>query len=475
VVAVKNGSLRGSVAGDLAVYKGIPYAAPPVGELRWKAPQPAASWTGVRDATAFGPSAIQPEQAPFMCWSEEFIIDGIAGYSEDCLYLNVWTKTSGPAKRPVLVFVHGGGFTSGGSSCEVYDGQSLAEQGLVYVSINYRVGVLGFLAHPELSSESPGKVSGNYALLDCIAALQWVRDNITSFGGDPANVTIMGQSAGAGMVNALLVSPPARNLFHRAVSESLNNLTMPYTDLVQAEEAGKAAFGARSIAEMRSLPAEELITLASPGLVKDDLHLPEQYIDAIRQGLAHDVPLMTGMVEGDSMLFGMLPPGDDYQQRLSALFGDHAGNAFSLYPEPGELNADGLMALQSYIPQLRRTPKGGAANTWVYFFTHVMPGPESAQWGAFHTADVPYFFDFFSSKRVGYWTQDDYDLGRQMSAFLVSFAKTGKPELAGASWPASDGGFSWFRLDTGGAMRSLGAEKSALWRNLLDPLLGIDG
>jgi para-nitrobenzyl esterase len=226
---------------------------------------------------------------------------------------------------------------------------------------------------------------------------------------------------------------------------------------------------------MRSLPAEELITLASPGLVKDGLYLPEQYIDALSQGLAHNVPLMTGMVEGDSMLFGILPSGDNYQQRLFALFGDRAGDALSLYPEPEELNADGLMALQSYIPKLRQTPNGRTADTWVYFFTHVMPGLESAQWGAFHTADVPYFFDFFSPKRAGYWTQEDYDLGRQMSTFLVSFAKTGKPEFTGAPWTAGNGDFSWFRLDNGGAMRSLGIEKSALWRNLLDPLLGIEG
>ena len=199
---------------DITVFKGIPFAAPPVGDLRWKAPQPVTPWAGVKVCDQYSPSAIQSPQAPFMMWSKEFIIDtskGSDSYSEDCLYLNVWTnRKSTSDKRPVLVFIHGGGLTNGGASCEIYDGEALAAKGLVVVTINYRVNILGFLATSELAAESPDKVAGNYGLLDQIAALKWVRQNIAAFGGDPHNVTIQGQSAGSMSVHAPDHVPPGQ-------------------------------------------------------------------------------------------------------------------------------------------------------------------------------------------------------------------------------------------------------------------------
>ncbi|WP_158552449.1 carboxylesterase family protein [Spirosoma telluris] len=208
VVKTENGQIEGTVnkTGDVRVFKGVPFAASPVGNLRWKAPQPLAKWSGVKNCKVFGPSPMQAKPAPFMYWSTEFLIPE-SPISEDCLYLNVWTGAkSATEKRPVIVFIPGGGFRSGGGACPIYDGEAMAKKGVVFVNINYRLGVFGFLAHPELSRESGHTASGNYALMDMIAALQWVHKNIAALGGDPQNVTVAGQSAGAFAVNFLTVS-----------------------------------------------------------------------------------------------------------------------------------------------------------------------------------------------------------------------------------------------------------------------------
>ncbi|GAB3529593.1 hypothetical protein GCM10027443_09200 [Pontibacter brevis] len=214
VITTQAGKVSGvrNLSGDVVSFRGIPFAAPPVGDLRWKAPQPVKPWAGVRKADAFGPSPMQAEPAPFSMWSEEFLIPK-EPISEDCLYLNVWTGArSGKEKRPVLVWIYGGGFNSGGSAVPIYDGEAMAQKGIVFVSTNYRVGPFGFFAHPELTKESGKGASGNYGLMDQIAALQWVQQNIAAFGGDPANVTIAGQSAGAMSVHALVASPLAKGL-----------------------------------------------------------------------------------------------------------------------------------------------------------------------------------------------------------------------------------------------------------------------
>ena len=263
-VEVEGGMISGEYNedGSVAVYKGIPYAAAPVGDLRWQAPQEVEPWDGVRECTEWGASAIQPEQAPFMMWSTEFIIED-TGYSEDCLTLNVWTSTDSESeKKPVIVYIHGGGFTSGGSSCEVYDGEYIASQDVVYVSINYRVGILGFLATTALSEESEEGVSGNYALMDQIAALQWVHDNIEQFGGDPDNVTIMGQSAGASSVNMLVSSPKAAGLFNKAVSMSYNNIDTVLPTMEEKEAQGDELFQDMTLEEMRELSTEELLAMS---------------------------------------------------------------------------------------------------------------------------------------------------------------------------------------------------------------------
>ena len=223
-ITVDGGEIRGYFSSNeaVSVFKGIPYAAPPVGNLRWKAPAPVVPWDGVKECTKWSASAIQAEQKPFAVWTKEFIIAD-TGYSEDCLYLNVWAPNDNKSKHPVIVYIHGGNYKSGGSSCEIYDGTHFAERGVVLVSMNFRVGTLGCLAMTALSQESEHGVSGNYMLLDQVAALKWVKDNISNFGGDPDNVTIMGQSTGAGSVNVLTVMPLAKGLFKRAISMSYNN------------------------------------------------------------------------------------------------------------------------------------------------------------------------------------------------------------------------------------------------------------
>src|SRR5579863_5610386 len=254
-VKVEGGLVSGAPGVDVSIlaYKGIPFAAPPVGDLRWRAPKPVVAWQGVRSADRFSASCIQNVVQERKPWTYEFMTHG--AISEDCLYLNVWTAAKSAAeRRPVYVYLYGGGFSEGSAAVPVYDGEGLAKKGLVVVTINYRVGVLGYLAHPELSAESATKTSGNYGLLDQIAALQWVRDNIAGFGGDPARVTIAGQSAGASSVNALIASPLARGLFVRAIAESgIAYSRGGGTKLEQAEQAGAAfaaAKGAKSIADL---------------------------------------------------------------------------------------------------------------------------------------------------------------------------------------------------------------------------------
>ncbi len=445
-VTVTGGQITGEMSTreeGVAVYRGIPYAAAPEGELRWKAPQDVEAWEGVKECTEWGASAIQPEQAPFMMWSKEFIIED-TGYSEDCLNLNVWAKTDGSAKKPVLVYIHGGGFTSGGSSCDVYNGSYIAEQDVVFVSINYRVGVMGFLAHPELTAEDPEHASGNYGLMDQIKALEWVRDNISVFGGDPSKVTIMGQSAGSGAVHDLVLSPKAKGLFQQTVNESFNSVNSKLKTLAEAEEAGKEQFGDMTLEEMRALSADEVLAMGNSfAPIIDGEVLTEDYGEANLNGDVNEVTMMTGFVTGDTMLFSSIRAGEDgtytldsVKSQAETLFGDQADTFLSLYDveaDPAsavaQYNVDNMQALIDVLAAARS--KGGQPKTYTYYFTHVMPGEGSEEFGAFHTADVPYFLGLLSDARKDYWTEEDRTLADTMAAYLVNFVKTGNPNGEG--------------------------------------------
>lgn len=477
-VQVTGGTVTGYYTqdGEIAIYKGIPYAAPPVGSLRWRAPQPVAPWSGVRRCVNWSASAIQAEQTPFWVWTPEFIIED-TGYSEDCLYLNVWSKDDGVKDKPVIVYIHGGGFTSGGSSCEVYNGESLAREGVVFVNINYRVGAFGYLATSALSQESELGVSGNYGLLDQVVALQWVQDNISQFGGDSENVTVMGQSAGAGSVNALIQSPLATGLFHKAVSESFNDINSSWITLRELKSKNDAIWSGYTLEEMRAMTPDEIISVDnSAALCNDGYALSGNFAQAIVSGQVNDVPLMSGMVTGDALLFGIGQGAStmaEFETALQNAFGDKAKQVLDLYhvteenaaTVASEFNSDNMIALQDILAQARK--KGCKSDTYLYFFTHAMPDELGGSSGAFHTSDVPYFLNIFSDLRDTYWTEDDYMLGQTASSYLLNFAKTGSPNANGlSSWNSSDGDGAYLQIDIPCSMQQLSMEKRDLFATL---------
>lgn len=449
VVRAPSGALAGRAESGVAVFKGIPYAAPPVGDLRWRPPQPPAKWDGVRQADKFSDSCMQTLTRARNPWTKEFMVQNDA--SEDCLCLNVWTgaKLSAAEKRPVLVWIHGGGFTEGSGEVVTYDGTELAKKGLVVVTINYRLGVFGFLAHPDLTAESPEKSSGNYGLLDSIAALKWVRDNIASFGGDPKNVTVAGQSAGAIAVHVLLASPLAKGLFHRAIAESGLGFIQARNGLKAAEEAGlkwAQSKGATSIRDLRARPASELMGGARFTPIADGWLLPDEAGSLFAMGrLQNDVPVMAGLTadEGSSSpTYGKWPP-DTFINMTKQRFGDLADEFLKLYPSNDQAQS-GLSQIQSARDQGLATvylwaadrAKTAKSKTYTWFFTRAIPWPEHPEFGAFHSADFPYFFN--NLKHLDRpWEPADRNLADAMSSYWVNFARTGNPNgKALPEWPA---------------------------------------
>jgi len=445
LVHLQDGQIKGvrDAVSDVMVYKGIPFAAPPVGDLRWKAPQAVEPWKGILSCDAFGPSPVQGEPAPFMFWSEEFLIPA-EPISEDCLYLNVWTgaKTV-EEKRPVLVYIYGGGFRSGGSGCAIYDGSSMASKGVVFVSINYRVGLFGFLAHPELSAETDYGSSGNYGILDMIAALEWVKRNIAQFGGDPGNVTIAGQSAGAFGVNYLCSSPQAKGLFHRAIAQSgasfLSNPLMPSLDLKSAEELGvKFAknLGVESIVDLRALSAGSIFK-ARGGLnmpFMDGFIVPNEVMDTYLMGKQNDVPVLIGWNRDDRML-ARPRSAAKFREQIERRFGDLADDFFAVYPSATEeeaarsqfdMSRDEAFGIQVYTWAKMQT-KSGESGAWVYNFNRELPAytPETA-FGAFHSGEIVYAYDNLHTLDRP-WNAVDQRIASQMAAYWINFATSGNP------------------------------------------------
>lgn len=432
---------------EVISFKGIPFAAPPVGDLRWKAPQPVEAWEGTRECRAFGPSPVQAAPAPFMFWSEEFLIPE-EPIQEDCLYLNVWTKAETEADQlPVMVYIYGGGFRSGGSGCAIYDGSSMAEKGVIFVSINYRVGIFGFLAHPELTGESGYGSSGNYAILDMIAALEWVQQNIDRFGGDPGNVTIAGQSAGSFAVNYLTVSPLAKGLFHRAIAQSgaafLASPFRPGTSLDEAEQAGEAfgeELGASSIAELRSLSADSSLGARGGmnGPFIDGYVLPESVMDAFENGQQNDVPVLVGW-NGDEGMVMQMQAADKYKEQAVLRFGELADDFLAVYPGSTEeeavksqiaMSRDETFGIQAYIWAKTQTALGGSA-VYLYNFNRPLPAhtPET-QFGAFHSSEIVYAYNNLHTLDRP-WEDIDQEIADLMSSYWVNFARNGDPNGPG--------------------------------------------
>jgi para-nitrobenzyl esterase len=457
-------------------FKGIPYAAPPVGELRWRPPQQVDPWTEPLACTEFGPSCPQEasgEAGPFSVDST-----AVDATNEDCLYLNVWTPAKAKGdKLPVMVWIHGGSFESGSGSMAVYDGTNLAARGVVVVTINYRLGPLGFLAHPALSAESADGVSGNYGLFDQIAALEWVRDNIAAFGGDPARVTAFGESAGAISILDLMVSPLAEGLFQRAIPESGILLDKGFgvstaRTLADAEAEGKdfatelgidaGASDAEALARMRAKTPDELLaaakklsdknSLTRTGLVwtpaADGRLLTDLPSALWAAGKQHDVALLIGSNadEGNAFLGGLVVSPEQYATTMSDIFGSYAAQGQALFPI-GAGN-DTLTPLSRMLTEIgfASTARFAAAQNsragapaYLYQFTRV-PLKSVNPLGAFHGVEIPYVFgnaELFSM--LGTIDDADYQLSSTVMGYWTRFAATGDPNGGDApQWPAYD-------------------------------------
>jgi para-nitrobenzyl esterase len=453
-VRVEGGLLSGARGRDpsVTVFRGIPYAAPPVGDLRWRAPQPPAPWEGVRKADHFSANCTQRLRDSLGPWTAEYQPHGTV--SEDCLYLNVWTAASSEReKRPVLFYIHGGAFTDGSGDVPVYDGENLAKMGIVVVTINYRVGALGFFTHPELTKESGHHSSGNYGLLDQVAALQWVRRNIAAFGGDPARVTIAGQSAGAASVHYLTASPLARGLFARAIPESGSRLEAgPRKTLSESEQDGlrfAESREARSLQELRALPSETLASPLDDGFsfrpIVDGWFLPKDAGDIFASGEQNDVPTLTGWTYDEGSFnpdYGRTP-ADEFRKQVLQHAGPLAEAFLKLYPASTQEEAaesqkafardQSLVSMSLWAANRDRTSKTAV---FTYLFTHPQPGPTQGQYGVFHSSELPYVFSNLNESDRP-WTATDRKIAKVLSSYWLNFIATGDPNGEGLpGWPA---------------------------------------
>jgi para-nitrobenzyl esterase len=452
VVNAPAGSVQGLREGSATVFRAIPYALPPVGERRWRPPAPMPRWQGVRPAQTTGVACMQPPMAagPYD--------RGKVPMAEDCLTLDV-TAPANARHAPVMVWIHGGTLIWGSGHSEMYDGAEFAKRGVVLVSINYRLGVLGYLAHPELSKESPEGVSGNYGLLDQIRALQWVRRNIAAFGGDARNVTIFGESAGALSVEYLLASPRARGTFDRAIVESGYLFTMPELRAKRGEEAPAEAIGswlggklnAPDLAALRAIDAGKLVqAAAATGYVPygtiDGKILPRQLVDTFDRGEQAPVPLIAGFNSGEirslRFLAPPLPPSREaYAAGIRAQYGDLANDYLRLYPAEGDLEQRGLDSTRDAVfgwtsERLVRKQAAIGQPSFLYYFSHSYPTADAAGLTGFHAGEVPFVFGTLSATPPAWPAIPDAKGERQLSAAMLdywaSFARSGKPASANA-------------------------------------------
>lgn len=458
VVATAKGDLRGINEGNLSVFRGIPYAEAPIGEWRWKPPQPADAWEGVREARAFGPACIQPPVPASSIYN-----DPPHSTSEDCLNLNVWAPDD-VENAPVIVWIHGGSLRIGASSLPMYDGTQYAQRGVVFVSLNYRLGPLGWLAHEQLSEESANGISGNYGLLDQIAALHWVRDNIAQFGGDPSNVTVMGESAGALSTTYLMVALQARGLFDKAIIQSTNlrsfpELSQASNGMPSAQQLGAALLdklGAADIQAARAMDAQELTnraTLAgfSPQGTIDKTHLPDQLVDIFDRGEQARVPVMVGYNAHEyrpEAGFGLIMPDtpERYEAMIEATFGDLTPDFMRIYPHAqgadALLDATGDTIFGWSGERIARSQRELGLASYFYVFDHCYPSAEARDLCAFHASELPFTFGNLSANAMpDRWPAPDGEHDRAVSDAMLdywtSFAATGRPSAQGhPEWQA---------------------------------------
>lgn len=466
LVKISDGKLLGTYSSAAKVYsfKGIPYAVPPVGPLRWQPPQPEAAWKGVKNATAFGARCMQARIFDDMIFRDP-------GPNENCLTVNVWTANlSKTAKLPVMFWIHGGGFAAGSSSEPRQDGENLAKRGVVVVSLNYRLNVFGFFAHPELTKESSHHASGNYGLEDMTAALQWVRKNIEAFGGDPSKVTIFGESAGSWAVSELMASPSSKELFARAIGESggaFSTTSLPMPSLTAAETQGSdfaTSLHCQTLADLRALPAEQLTQASvkpSPEQFAPDVDgyfLPEQVPDIYAAGKQAHVPLLAGwnLNEGGTPAQSKATV-ETFTADAQKNFAGRAPEFLKLYPaasleeakkSAADLARDQFIAFATW-KWIEAQVATGDAPVYRYLFTHVLPAPADVN-GAYHSADIEFVFDDLANKNLK-WRETDNQLAKLMAAYWTNFAKTGDPNGPDLpKWPAfkASDGYQIMRLDT---------------------------
>ena len=463
VVDAPAGALQGHMDGTIRVFKGIPYALPPTGAARWTPPKPMPRWTSTRNADEFGPVCMQPRATGVNIYASD-----LGAMSEDCLFLNIWTPANAQ-KAPVMVWIHGGAFTGGSSSEKLYDGRKLAEHGIIVVSINYRLGVFGWLAHPELSAESPLKISGNYGLLDQIEALRWVKANIAAFGGDPSNVTIAGESAGGLSVLYLMASPPARGLFAKAIAESSYMISMPALreskyGQAAAEDSGAklmAKLDAKTIADMRAMDASSLSTSSLmagflPLGTADGNILPGQLVDIFDKGEQAHVPLLAGYNSGEIRSLTILAPptpssAADYEKAIREHYLDLADDYLKLYPSTNmreSILANTRDALYGWTAE-RAVRKQAAVGqqSFLYAFDHGYPAEDNAGLHGFHASELPFVFGN-TDRTPPYWpgipaTDVEAQMSGAMMNYWTSFVRTGVPQADGApawaSYATADG------------------------------------
>ncbi|TCO10651.1 carboxylesterase/lipase family protein [Natronoflexus pectinivorans] len=448
LVAVEGGLIQGVVTDDLLIFKGVPFAAPPIGDLRWKAPQPVKEWYGVLETVEYAPAPMQGG-------------DPVSGKSEDCLYLNIWTPAKSTKERlPVLVWIYGGGFSFGSTSDPVHNGEHLARKGVVVVSIAYRVGQFGFLAHPELSAESPNGVSGNYGLLDQIAGLEWIQRNISQFGGDPDKVTIFGESAGGISVSMLCASPVAKGLFHGAVSQSGGSFgpTRPTTypgenmkTLKQAEKEGieyANRVGASSIEELRKIDANELplgMGMGGAWPIVDGYVIPGDQYELYEKGQFNDVPVLIGYNSDEGLSFPGGRTPQDYIDNVNRRFGPFADDLLEAYPvgettvprSARNLMRDAAFGWPTWAWANLQSEVGHSPVFFYYFDQHPEYPEDSPQadHGTPHGVDVPFVFMNLNADDPNV-SKSDLKISEIMGTYWTNFAKYGHPNGGGLpEWP----------------------------------------
>lgn len=479
-----NGLVEGTLEeSGIRSFKGVPFAAPPIGDLRWREPQPVANWKDVRSAKSFGPRAMQLPVFGDM----NFRSDGV---SEDCLYLNIWTPAKSEQERlPVLVYFYGGGFIAGDGSEPRYDGESMANKGIVAITINYRLGVFGFLAHPELTAESPHQASGNYGFLDQSAALRWVKQNIAAFGGDPSKITIAGESAGSMSVSAQMASPLSKELIAGAIGESgaVTNSGFGVVPLTQAEQSGMKfaqSIGANNLQELRNMPAQQLLEEAGkPGIGRfapalDNYFFPEQPTEIFKEGKQAKVPLLAGWNSQEMdyrvVLGNDEPTVENFEKAVRRLYGEQANEVLKVYAATTaeevlqaatDLAGDRFIAYSTW-KWIDLHSKTGESPVYRYLYSRPRPemvpeignaspglaggvvkqtdpnAPKAPQArGAVHSAEIEYALGNLETNKVYAWTPEDYKVSEVMQQYFVNFIKTGNPNGKSLpEWPAANQG-----------------------------------